>query len=545
MSSKKPISSQYSPLKTSLEGLRHLIRGGKRLLLPSGKSPDEGLGDLFRLIQISNVYRDGKTFVDLVPLSSTKAIVKQYRQASQQPGFDLRQFAAQHFAAITAASHKEKLPHYDSPDHYIHDMWDILTRTNDEKTGTLLPLPRPYVVPGGRFSEQYYWDTYFTMLGLEATGRSDLTDHMIHNFQHCFTKFGFIPTANRTYYLSRSQPPFFLHMLELVAQRKGRKRTLVTHLPYLMLEYAYWTKDEPRLLSRAHNRYRRLVRMPDGSLLSRYYDKKSSPRPEMLRDDLAVAQTAADQEHLFRSLRAAAESGWDFSSRWFKDRQHLATIHTIDIVPIDLNCLLYQLELGIAETSRVMLQLPIAALYEKKAAKRRAAINAFMWNEAQGYYFDWDSSAQSQTTVWSLAGSMPLYAGIASHAQAKQVAATIREKFLCPGGVVATLHATGQQWDYPNSWAPLVWLTIVGLRRYGYHDLADEIKHRWIRTNEAVFARTNCFVEKYDVVHPDNLASGGEYDLQDGFGWSNGVYAALNADLDTTLATPVEAPKTI
>ncbi len=531
-----------NPLKVSLKLLRSAAAATVRVAEPVKKSPDEALGELFQIVQLSRVHPDGKTFVDQVPNQTVRRIVKLYEKQSADPNFNLTTFINEHFAAFVAAKVDTPASEYSDPEAYIKATWDSLTRNAPKSTGSLLALPKPYVVPGGRFSEQYYWDTYFTMLGLETSGRYDLSEGMINNAQHMFTKFGFIPTGNRTYYLSRSQPPFFLHMVRLIAHRKGHHRYLLPRLHYLMLEYSYWTRNTPEFLNMSKTHYRRLVKMPNGQALSRYYDGKSTARPEMYRDDVEAAAESDDKKRTYRHLRAAAESGWDFSSRWFADPMKLSTIRTTEVVPLDLNCLLYELELGLAEAHRKILQLPQAKYYETKAKRRRETINKYLWDEKAGFYFDWHEPSGARTDVWSLAGVFPLYCGLASHAQAKRVAAALEEKFLKSGGAVSTLNETGQQWDWPNGWAPLQWVTIIGLRRYGLDTLADSIKYRWLAANEAFFASRGKFVEKYDVIDPTQRGGGGEYDPQDGFGWTNGVFMSLRHDLDHKIAKNQKIP---
>jgi alpha,alpha-trehalase len=530
-----------NPLKVSLKLLRAAAAATWRTLEPVKKSPDEALGELFSMVQMSRVHPDGKTFVDQTPSQTVRSIIKLYEKESRSPDFDLTTFINQHFEAFAAAQAKIPSTPQSNPESHIKDMWDSLNKSAPKSTGSLLELPKPYIVPGGRFSEQYYWDTYFTMLGLETSDRTDLSDGMMNNAQHMFTKFGFIPTGNRTYYLTRSQPPFFLQMVRLIAHRKGHFRYLLPRLHYLVMEYSYWTRNTPEFLKMGKAHYRRLVRMPNGQVLSRYYDGKDTARPESYREDVETAQHAANPAAVYRHLRAGAESGWDFSSRWLADASNLSSIRTTDIVPIDLNCLLYELELGLAEAYKKLLQLPLATYYTLKAKRRRETINTYLWNEAEGFYFDWHSPASKQTGVWSLAGVYPLYCGVASHAQADRVAALIEEKFLKPGGVVTSLHESSQQWDWPNGWAPLQWITIVGLRRYGHETLADSIKYRWLATNEALFSTEGKFVEKYNVVDPTSRGGGGEYVLQDGFGWTNGVFMALRHNLDHKVTQKVPA----
>lgn len=528
-----------NPLKASLKLLSSAAAATIRVAEPVKKSPDEALGELFSLVQLSRVHPDGKTFVDQVPGARAQQIVKLYKKESAREDFDLAAFINQHFAAFAAAQADLPSTPQTDPEAHIRTMWDTLTRTAPKSTGSLLVLPKPYIVPGGRFGEQYYWDTYFTMLGLEASGRHDLSDGMMNNAQHMFTKFGFIPTGNRTYYLSRSQPPFYLHMIRLIAHRKGHFRYLIPRLHFLLMEYAYWTRNTPEFLKTSKNRYRRLVRMPNGQALSRYYDGKNTARPESYREDVETAAESTRPATTYRHLRAGAESGWDFSSRWLADPQQLSTIRTTEIVPIDLNCLLYELELGLAEAHRKILQIPQAKYYALKARRRRETINAYLWDEAEGYYFDWHEPSGTRTDVWSLAGVYPLYCGLATHEQAARVAQVIEEKFLKPGGVVTSLHESSQQWDWPNGWAPLQWVTIIALRRYGFETLADTVKYRWMAANDALFTTEGKFVEKYNVVDPTERGGGGEYLLQDGFGWTNGVFMALRHDLDHKIAQKI------
>jgi len=302
-------------------------------------------------------------------------------------------------------------------------------------------------------------------------------------------------------------------------------------------EHAFWTKDNSIFLTMNRRNYKRSVQMPDGSLLQRYYDAKQTPRPDAYKEDTETASLSSDSPTAtYRNIRAAAESGWDFSSRWFKVAGKLETIQTTDIVPIDLNCMLYELELAIAEAYKKLMQLPQAARYRKKAEARRAAICTYLWDEKKGFFFDFHSPSQARSKAWTLAGMQALYCGVATPAQAKKMAQNIEKKFLQLGGVVTTFENTGQQWDAPNGWAPLQWITIVGLRRYGFDELADKIKYRWLATNTALFHTEHKFVEKYNVIEPTKMGGGGEYALQDGFGWTNGVFIALKRDLDLKVA---------
>lgn len=498
-------------------------------LLKVKPSPDEILGELFIDVQKNRIYNDGKTFVDLIPRKRAKQIKEEYLLARQDPQFNLEEFVNRHFYQFDY----QKSTYTSDPDlpvrEHIRKLWTVLERRNRLDRGSLLAVPHKYIVPGGRFDEQFYWDSYFIMLGLAADNRWDAIEFMMKNYTYMIRRFGFIPTANRSYFLSRSQPPFFSHMVKLLAVNRGSKRTLAEYLPYMLAEYRFWMKGHGRLEEREHRAYARVAEMPSGTLMNRYYDNKTTPRPESLREDVETSSSSPDRQadRLYLHLRAGAESGWDFSSRWFKQTSDISTIYTADIIPVDLNSLLYHLEMTIAEAYQGLLQPRLARRYRQLADRRRRAIDQYCWSDQDRFYQDYNFHTGERTGRRTLAATFPLFTKIASSKQASAVAEALERDFLKPGGLVTTLENTGQQWDSPNGWAPLQWVAIVGLRNYGFYRLADEIKRRWIKTNVDIYKREGKLTEKYNVVDPTKLGGGGEYQLQDGFGWTNGVLAAL------------------
>ncbi len=523
----------YKPRIPRQDKLKSALVATTGTLIRTGKSPDEGLGELFDAVQRNKVYADGKTFVDLVPRRRMKSIQQEYLVARQDPDFDLRDFVSRHFYEF--APHKENEFHPDSSltiSEHIASLWPVLERRNRLNRGSLIAVPNSYIVPGGRFSEQFYWDSYFIMLGLAVDNRWNVIEGMMKNYAYMIRKFGFIPTANRTYFLSRSQPPFLSHMVKLLASHNGRTRTYAEYLPYLLAEYRFWMKGRSKLARQEHNAFARLVQMPNGMELNRYYDNKTTPRPESHFEDTETAHESPEREsdRLYLHLRAGAESGWDFSSRWFTDPNDIRTIHTADIIPVDLNCLLYQLEETIAETYRLLKNPLLARKFRAKAERRSKAIQQFCWDESEQFFVDYNFHYKAATGQITLAGVFPLYARIATKAQADAVANRLEKDFLKSGGLTTTLLETGQQWDAPNGWAPLQWVAIEGLRNYGHHQLAEEIKRRWIKVNMRVFTEKHKLIEKYNVEDASGLGGGGEYPLQDGFGWTNGVLAALLAE---------------
>lgn len=507
-----------------------IVSTAGRLMSP-GKSPDEAYLDLFDDVQQTRVYEDGKKFVDLVPRKKPHELRREYANQRRKPGFKIKDFVENYFYEFKPGGETTYRPGADTTAReHVTNLWSELKRRNRKNRGSLFPLPYEYIVPGGRFSEQFYWDTYFIMLGLAADGKWKMINGMVKNYAYMIRKFGFIPTANRNYFLSRSQPPFFVHMVQLLSQKNGKLRTYAEYLPSMLAEYRFWMKGRKLVKDNVDNRaYARVVQMPNGALLNRFFDNKITPRPEMQMDDLEIAELSAsrDKDKIFLDLRSAAESGWDFSSRWFREPQDLQSIHTTDLVAVDLNCLLYQLEQTIAEAYKLIKQPLLAKRFSTMAERRAETVRQFCWDEKEEFFCDYDFRMGKPSGSTTLAGVFPLYANLASKEQAAAVANRLEEDFLQPGGLLTTLVDNGQQWDAPNGWAPLQWVAVQGLRNYGYHKLANKVRDNWLKSCENVYKNEQRMVEKYDVTKPGALGGGGEYKLQDGFGWTNGVYAAF------------------
>jgi alpha,alpha-trehalase len=499
-------------------------------VVPAILPPDQLFGPLFHDVQMRRVFPDSITFADCYPKRAPEEILSLYEINKHEVNFDLRAFVDTYFHIPVPIETKHKSDQSLPTRDHLHQLWPWLTQKS-EPNCSLLPVPHPYIVPGGRFRGLYYWDTYFAMLGLHVSGEQNLIQDMIQNFTHLIDAYGHIPNANRSYYLTRSQPPFFALMVQLLAKTAG-KDILVQYLPHLQKEYNYWMDGYFRL-SDHEPAFRRVVRMPDGSVLNRYWDDLAAPRPESYKEDVELAHQAAPYgiapEFLYRNLRAACESGWDFTCRWLGDGQHLATIHTTDIIPVDLNCLLYFLEMTLSEAYHQSSFPEPSRYFQQKAEQRRKAIELYCWDGNRNFFMDYNLILHKPTPVLSLAALFPLFFGLATPQQASEVHIHIQERFLKEGGLVSTVQSSGQQWDSPNGWAPLQLIAYEGLRRYGFTEIAEEIKHRWIALNDRVFRNTGKMMEKYNVVDTNLPAGGGEYPNQDGFGWTNGVYLWLQS----------------
>src|SRR6059036_37473 len=270
--------------------------------------PAHDLGQLFHDVQLSGIFEDSKTFADARPRFAPAEIIARYASARGAPQFNLGDFVTQQFELPRPVGEGFRSDTSQTMEQHIRALWPVLTRPPDtvDAYSSLIALPNPYVVPGGRFREVYYWDSYFTMLGLVASGRTDLVKSMLDNFAHLIGTLGHIPNGNRTYYLSRSQPPFFAAMVGLYARATDTAQAL-KYLQALEAEYAFWM-DGADTLGPAQA-YRRVLQLPDGPLLNRYWDDRADPRPESYRADYEVAQTlpAAQRDAFFRNVRATAE----------------------------------------------------------------------------------------------------------------------------------------------------------------------------------------------------------------------------------------------
>lgn len=477
---------------------------------------------LFDDVQRSQIFEDQKTMTDAVPLFSVAEINSKYENEKNAEGFDLKQFVLSNFDFLgtkISIIRETQLP----IDEHIEKLWDELTRTAYEEKGTLLKLPKPYVVPGGRFNEFFYWDSYFIMLGLQTSGRIEMMENIIENCSYLIQTVGFVPNASRTHFLSRSQPPYFSLMLDLLFETTKDENIYIKYYDTLEKEYVFWMNGEKDLDNGSS--IKRVLKTVDEDVLNRYFDEANEPRPESYLIDIEDSENAG--EEFYRNIRSACESGWDFSSRWFADGDTIQTIETLDLAQVDLNSLLWHLENTLAKSSSLQNLSEKEKYYSERATGRKQMIDKYFWDENSGTYKDYHTKKNTKTSSEHIAALYPLFLGLASEDQAKSVAKNIEEKFLYQGGLVTTTKNSGQQWDFPNAWAPYQWLGFKSMKNYGFNDLAEKIKSNWSSNVERVYRNTGKLMEKYNALDIETVAGGGEYPNQDGFGWTNGVYLKL------------------
>ncbi|REC47968.1 trehalase family glycosidase [Chryseobacterium pennipullorum] len=478
---------------------------------------------LFDDVQKSKIFEDQKMMTDAVPLIPISEINSKYEEERNTDGFNLKTFVMDHFdflGAKISIQREDQLPIQE----HIEKLWDELTRTAYEEKGTLLKLPKPYIVPGGRFNEFFYWDSYFIMLGLQVSGRVEMMENIVENCSYLIHTVGFVPNASRTHFLSRSQPPYFSLMLDLLAETTDSKDFYIKYYDSLEKEYAFWMDGEERLVDGSSEK--RVVKTASGDILNRYYDEENTPRPESYLIDIEDCENASGNE-FYRNIRSACESGWDFSSRWFADEKNIQTIETLNLAQVDLNCLLWHLESTLAKSSALQGLSEKENYFAERAANRRQRINQYFWDENTKLYKDYHLKKNTNTMSEHIAALYPLYLEIADRKQAEAIAEALAEKFLYQGGLVTTTENSGQQWDLPNAWAPYQWLGYKAMKNYGFHELAEKIKDNWCSNVERVYNNTGKLMEKYNALDTETIAGGGEYPNQDGFGWTNGVYLKL------------------
>lgn len=522
-------------------------------------------GPILDQVQGAKLYDDDKYFVDMKLKVSPDIVLSAFQNLSSEsptiPREKLQEFVDMYFEKPGTEWDTWTPPDWHSNPTFlnkitdkqlrewafeIHRLWKLLGKKIRDSVNDHADLysqiysPYPVVVPGGRFRELYYWDSYWVINGLLLSEMTDTAKGMIQNFLHLVDRYGFVPNGGRIYYERRSQPPFLTLMVESYYQATKDKEFLRAALPRLDQEYSFWMENRSLSVSVNGSEHR----------LNKFDVQVGLPRPESYTDDLELAEGLSEvsKQQLWMDLKAGAESGWDFTSRWFvdSDGQNSGTLkntRTSQIVPTDLNALLCRTERTLAAFHRTMGNNASADQYERAAALRLRAIDAVLWDEPQGAWFDYNLLTGRKHLDFFPSNLAPLWAQCYPHEQKAQRAVLYLKgsgALEFPNGVPTSLKESGQQWDYPNAWPPLQHMLIEGLSKAPSDDakqIAEDLAQRWIRSNWLAYVKYEAMFEKYDVNGDGKPGGGGEYEVQLGFGWTNGVALQLLDQYGATLTS--------
>jgi alpha,alpha-trehalase len=515
------------------------------------QSPIYCQGPFLAKMQDSQVSNDSKHFVDrplrapiaevlnafnLIPSGSPPSVYKQFADQWMYPsGYEVSALMPTDW--VEHPEFVNQLPSALQPFALsLHSKWRTLVRTFNY-TGlcdgcySSIPVPHPFVVAGGRFVEFYYWDSYWALQGLLVSNMTTTAQNVVDNLLYIVDTYGFVPNGGRIYYLSRSQPPVLTLMVHLMYERSGDVVWLKKALDTLEKEYSWWQQN--RMISYMGK---------DGwsHKVSRYVADTFLPRPESYREDVLTASIlpVRDRSFCYRDLASAAESGWDFSSRWLKDWNQISTIRTSNVLPVDLNSILYVVETTLTQLYGEIGNDSRSAYFELESKKRASVIHRVFWDEFAQSWGDIAMTSAPSGTPFYISNLLPIWAK-AYHQQTPQEALQIIQRIwpqmMFPGGVPTSFIMSKQQWDFPNAWAPLQQFLIDGLDALKLPEatkMADQLAITWFNSNYCAWQATlnddgGLFFEKYDVTHPGVAGGGGEYQVQTGFGWTNGVLLKL------------------
>ncbi|CAH0485294.1 unnamed protein product [Peronospora farinosa] len=408
------------------------------------------------------------------------------------------------------------------------------------------------VLPGGRFRESYYWDSLWIVKGLLISGLHQTARGVVNHLLEYVAEFGFVPNGGRIYYLTRSQPPMLSDMVKLVAKLDSTNASdgdistwdlqyLRGAVPLLEREYDFWMDRGTHGHAVEILGCESLQSAGERFVLNRYVAQAAEPRPESYREDFNTTSAAGvDKALIYDEIIAAAESGWDFSSRWFGDYSTLETIHTSRVIPVELNSIMHRVELNLAEFHKILGNSVASARFLHAAKIRVAAMDAVLWSESEGCWKDYLLDSREHSKVVSVSNYSPLWGGIVDSSDTlrvdKIVASLEKSGLVQIGGVQTTTSVTGQQWDAPNAWPPLQDIIIEGLQTAGTEKaraLAKRLVKTWVEAGFVAWQRTGFMFEKYSALQLGGIGGGGEYTTQFGFGWSNGVILTFLAKYQT------------
>ncbi|XP_073416814.1 trehalase [Dendrobates tinctorius] len=507
-------------------------------------------GEILHHVQLAKIFTDDKHFVDMGLLYAPAEIISKFQNLLKNATIDrseLIEFVNTSFAP-PGTEFEEWNPQdwHKSPQFLnhitdselrswaadLHDLWKSLGRKisqnvkNQPDRHSQIYVPNPVIVPGGRFIEFYYWDSYWVINGLLLSEMYDTARGMIENFLYMVDSYGFIPNGGRVYYLNRSQPPFLTLMMESYMATRNDETFLRNNINILEKEYNFWMTNRSISVELNGKSY----------ALNRYYVPAGGPRPESYSKDYELAEgLAADAKQLLYSeLKAAAESGWDFSSRWFYgSTSSLQDTKTNEVIPVDLNAILCRVERTLAKFYTDLGMADKASTFSTALDQRLEAVQAVLWDEGLGIWLDYYITDARRNQNFYPSNLAPLWASCYTDTGVVDKAVSYLEKSKAlsyQNGLPTSLDETGQQWDFPNAWPPLQHMVIEGLEKTESKkakEIAFSLAQKWVKVNYDAYKKYKAMFEKYNVEGDGKPGGGGEYEVQLGFGWTNGVIMQL------------------
>ncbi|CAH0719621.1 unnamed protein product, partial [Brenthis ino] len=511
--------------------------------------------NLLHYVQKSRIFPDSKTFVDLRLKKDQNTTVAAFdellKETNNSPTNEqIQAFLDSYFDSIS------ELENWTPPDYTpeppflavirdevlrqfgkdINNIWPTLGRKvkadvfENSDHYSLIPVDNGFIIPGGRFKELYYWDTYWIIEGLLISGMDSTVKGVLGNLIQLLKMLGHIPNGSRWYYQERSQPPLLSAMVSMYIRETKDIEFLKQNIKYLEEEVKYWLDSQVVTFEVNKKTY----------TLLRYYAPSEGPRPESYYEDYKSAQifdTPERQQEFYTDIKSAAESGWDFSSRWFINKDgnnngNLTTIHTSKIIPVDLNSIFANALQNMAYFQTLVGERRKGSRWAYLANQWRNSIKEVLWNDKDGIWYDWDLENKQHRKYFYPSNVAPLWMGVVDKLFVKVKAPKIF-KWLStshgldyPGGVPTSLKRSGEQWDFPNAWPPLVSITVNALEALETEEsikMGFKIAQNWVRSCRTGFVANKQMFEKYDAEVPGRVGGGGEYTVQAGFGWSNGV----------------------
>ncbi|KAI6173256.1 Trehalase [Aphelenchoides besseyi] len=532
-------------------------------------------GPLIEAVNMHRLYNDSKDYVDRPLRQDPKIIMDEFskRFPSDIRKIDpdkLRAFVEEFFFPLTKEllpctptdwqEEPEKIMKIQDPELRawaleLNALWPTLCRIIDPKMLTvrdrhsILWVSHPFIVPGGRFREAYYWDAYWIIRGLLISGMTETAKLMVYNFATIIKDIGFIPNGLRVYYTNRSQPPMFTPMVYAIYQETQDMEFLTKMMPYMEIEFKFWEKN------------RKFAVVSESGVTHEVYfyrTRTSKPRPETMWADLSASEQLDEEDRpfFFQSAASAAESGWDFSSRWFSDPKSISTMETVVIAPVDLNSFMCRNMEILGYLNRIVGDTKKAVYFENMHEDFIWTHDSVFYSNDAGGWYDYNNRTKRHIVHNYGSVGVPLFTNCYStldQTKPRRLYDTLEvirifikklvDKAIIydnkrhvrlgfAGGVpVSNVRNTKQQWDFPNGWAPLNHMFVEGLRQSAdpiMQDRAFEIATKWIHGNYRVFNETKLMFEKYNVIGTSpSPGSGGEYAVQTGFGWSNGAILDL------------------